>query len=676
MAASSAGSRCRSTAASPGIPLPAAPPGRTAGRQAWPARPTIRSRAVDDSGNLGSPSAPVSGTIEPHSCPGCLPLGEGPGGPILVIASPANPVGRYYAEILLTEGLNAFDVVDIGDLTQAELDAHEVAILTEIPLSAGGEGGGSNLVAMLSDWVTAGGKLIAMRPDAQLAPLLGLTPLGTTLSNTYLLIQTGSPPGAGLVNQTIQFHGTADRYMLNGATAIATLYSSPTSATANPAASIRHVGASGGIAAAFTYDLARSVVYTRQGNPDWAGQERDGITPIRSDDLFYGAADGDPQPDWVDLGKVAIPQADEQQRLLANLILGSSDIPLPRFWYFPHDKRAVVIQTGDEHGCCDPTRERFSIDLDNSPPGCSLADWECVRTTSYIYAGGDMDDAEAASWDAQGFEIAAHILTDCEDWTPASLADTIDMQLGEFDALYPSIPPPETNRTHCVVWSDWASQPKIESERGVRLDTNYYYTPASWVQDRPGFFTGSGMIMRFADLDGTLIDAYQATTQMTDESGQTYPDTVTTLLDRATGSLGYYGAFTSNQHTDIGDHPNASAIVEAAQERGVPLITARQMLRWLDGRNSSAFNAITWNGYQLSFSIAPGANTAGLRAMLPPALGTFPLASLTRNASAWPHSGQTIKGINYRGLRRDCRLVPGHLHRRRRRRRLDVARRL
>ncbi len=52
---------------------------------------------------------------------------------------------------------------------------------------------------------------------------------------------------------------------------------------------LRSVGTSGGQAAAFTYDLARSVVYTRQGNPAWAAQERDGFAPIRSDDLFYGA---------------------------------------------------------------------------------------------------------------------------------------------------------------------------------------------------------------------------------------------------------------------------------------------------------------------------------------------------------------------------------------------------
>ena len=120
----------------------------------------------------------------------------------------------------------------------------------------------------------------------------------------------------------------------------------------NPAVTIKNVGANGGQAAAFTYDLAKSIVYTRQGNPAWATQERDGYAPIRSDDKFYGNANSDPQPDWVDLTKVAIPQADEQQRLLANLIIemNRDKKPLPRFWYFPNGKKAVVIMTGDDHG--------------------------------------------------------------------------------------------------------------------------------------------------------------------------------------------------------------------------------------------------------------------------------------------------------------------------------------
>ena len=48
-------------------------------------------------------------------------------------------------------------------------------------------------------------------------------------------------------------------------------------------------------------------------------------------------------------------------------------------------------------------------------------------------------------------------------------------------------------------------------------------------------FTGSGIPMRFADLDGSLIDVYQATTQMTDESGIDYPAHIDALLDKALG---------------------------------------------------------------------------------------------------------------------------------------------
>jgi len=87
---------------------------------------------------------------------------------------------------------------------------------------------------------------------------------------------------------------TVYAYTLSGASKIATLFTNPTTATPNPAVTLRAVGTSGGHAAAFSYDLATSIVYTRQGNPAWAAQERDGVTPIRSDDKFYGAATGDP----------------------------------------------------------------------------------------------------------------------------------------------------------------------------------------------------------------------------------------------------------------------------------------------------------------------------------------------------------------------------------------------
>ena len=488
------------------------------------------------------------------SAPPPPPPTEGPGGPILVVGSTANPFSRYYAEILKAEGLNAFAATDVSTVTASVLNAYDVVILGEMTLSTA-------QVTMFTNWVTAGGNLIAMRPDKKLAGLLGLTDAAATLTEGYLLVNTTAAPGTGIVSQTMQYHGTADLYTLNGATSVATLYSNATTASANPAVTLRSVGSIGGQAAAFTYDLAKSIVFTRQGNPAWSGQERDGMAPIRSDDLFFGGA----QPDWVDLNKVAIPQADEQQRLLANLIahVNIDRRLLPRFWYFPRGEKAVVVMTGDDHAN-NGTAGRFDVYNTNSTANCSVADWGCIRATSYIYPSTPITNAQASAYVAQGFEIAAHISTNCTDYNPASLQSSYADDLVAFGNLFPSVPAPVTNRTHCVPWSDYDTQPQVALANGIRLDTNYYYYPGPWVQNRPGFMTGSGMPMRFTKADGSLIDVYQAATQMNDEADQTYPFTVDTLLDRALGSEGYYGFFTANMHHDLVASAGSDAIISSA----------------------------------------------------------------------------------------------------------------
>lgn len=572
-------------------------------------------------------------------------LDQGTGGPILVVKANGLSLGGYYAEILRAEGLNAFTVRDLGEVDAGVLAGYDLVILAETVLSAAD-------VTMFSDWVAAGGKLIALRPDPQLAGLLGLTAEGATLTDAYLMIDTSAgSPGEGLVGQTIQYHGTADLYSLDGAAALATLYSDASTATAYPAVTLTSVGANGGQAAAFAYDLARSVVYTRQGNPAWNGLERDGVLPIRPFDLFYGNAAQDPQPDWVDFTRIAIPQADEQQRLLANLILEMTwdRTPLPRFWYFPRGERAVVILTGDDHGN-GGTAGRFNLELNNaSPPGCSVEDWECVRSTSYIYESTPITDAEIAAYQADGFEIALHVDTGCLDWTPASLDNNYFVQLSGLQTAFPSIAPPATNRTHCIVWSDWATQPQIQLDYGIRLDTSYYYwlpaPPA--INDYPGLFTGSGMPMRFADLDGQMIDVYQATTQMHDEGQQSYPQTIDTLLDRALGVEGYYGAFTVNMHTDWAYQAGWEAIVLSAQARGVPLVSSRQMLDWLDGRNEATFGGLTWDGFTLGFTVTSGPGANGLQALLPTTTAFGSLGAINRDGNAVAYSVETIKGIEY-----------------------------
>ena len=43
-----------------------------------------------------------------------------------------------------------------------------------------------------------------------------------------------------------------------------------------------------------------------------------------------------------------------------------------------------------------------------SPPGCVVANWECVRSTSYIYPDSTSRNAEAAAYVAEGFEVGLH----------------------------------------------------------------------------------------------------------------------------------------------------------------------------------------------------------------------------------------------------------------------------
>jgi hypothetical protein len=554
---------------------------------------------------------------------------EGAGGPILVIASSAYPFSRYYAEILRNEGLNAFVVKDLALITSETLAGYDVIVLGEIPLTSG-------QVTMLTNWVNAGGNLISMRPDKKLASLLGLTYNSSMLSDSYLLINTSSGPGQGLVSETIQFHGNADLYSVTDASIVASLYSTSTLPTQNPAVTVRTAGS--GRAAAFTYDLAKSVVYTRQGNPAWAGQERDGYQPIRSNDLFF--------PDWVDLTKVAIPQADEQQRLLANLIIQMNleKKPLPRFWYFPRSLEAVVIMTGDDHGG-GGTAARFNNFITQSPSNCVVENWECIRGTSYV-EGGILFDSQALTYNNAGFEIGLHVNTECIDWVPSQLETFYSDQLNLFSSSYPSLPSPVTERTHCIVWSDYTTQPQVELNHGIRLDTNYYYWPESWINNRPGFFTGSGMPMRFAKSDGTPIDVFQAATQMTDESGQAYPFTINALLDKAIGPEGYYGAFVANMHNDTSSSSGADAIIASAQARQIPIISARQMLTWLDGRNNSTFSTMTWNGSTLNFTVSVGQNANGLMVMVPIGGGSS-LSSIAYNGVPTLYSVGVVKGVQY-----------------------------
>jgi hypothetical protein len=332
--------------------------------------------------------------------------------------------------------------------------------------------------------------------------------------------------------------------------------------------------------------------------------------------------------------------------------MAQSRKPLPRLWYLPHGYKAAVVMTGDDHAE-GGTAGRFDNYIAASPAGCSVADWECVRSTSYIYPATPLTDAQAKDYQSKGFEIALHVSPiginqlGCANWTPAGLDGIFDTQLAAFRLKYQSVAAPATHRMHCVAWNDWVTQPKVELAEGIRLDTNYYYYPGSWMASKPGFMTGSGEVMRFADTSGSTIDVYQANTEVTDESGQSEPSTINALLDNAVGSNGYYGAFVMNIHTDDAASADSNAIVASAQARGVPIISAKQLLDWVDGRGRSSLSAFTWTGGTLGFKVDVDTGANGLQGMVPIQSSAGTLQTLQRNGNGVSFTTRTVKGVSY-----------------------------
>ena len=326
--------------------------------------------------------------------------------------------------------------------------------------------------------------------------------------------------------------------------------------------------------------------------------------------------------------------------------MSSDRVPIPRLWYFPRGERAVVVMTGDDH-TASGTVAHFDRFRALSPPGCSVADWDCVRSTSYVYAINDMTPEQVAAYQAQGFEIALHLNTGCSDFTEASLRANWAGQLPEFLATWPGVvEAPRTNRTHCIAWSDWASEPKVGREFGIRLDTNYYYWPGSWVQDRPGMFTGSGLPMRFADLDGSLIDVYQATTQIPDESEMNIPEHIAALLDKALGAAGLLRRL-------HGEHAQRPGPLRRQRDRRrrAGARRARDLRRAaarLDrGSQQHVVRRPQFDGSRLRFSLSPAAGARGLEAMVPAAWAAGRLSGLTRNGVPVATSSRMVKGIEY-----------------------------
>ena len=571
-----------------------------------------------------------------------------PNDPILVLASDGN-FGFFTGEILKTEGFNEFQMDSISDpkVSLSYLKKFDIVILTENPVTAKQQ-------EMISRYVKGGGCLIAFRPDKKLSEVFGISYAGGTLENGYISIDSSTEIGKGLVTETLQFHGTADKYVLKKSRKIVSLYEDAGRSTVYPAVVVNEYGK--GHAMAFSYNLNQSIVCTRQGNYRLAGWEMDGITGIRAIDMF---ANG-----WVDGSKNILNQADEQMRLLAHAIekMSGYSKPLPRFWYFPDTLKCIVALTNDGE---DSKEKEFESQFE-------AVDAKGAKMTLYVKEVDLISNTWINRWIYRGFEISVHPDDTKQatnpDWrTMDSVYKTL---INKLKSKY-GIAAVHTVTNHWFVWCgknangtrDFTAQARIEEKNGIELDCNYAHSDNHSNQGHflgpqgtnQGNYTGSGLIMKFTGMHGKPVNVYQQLNNVYDQQYMEQKDPegfyncFKGLMDRSLNNEVY--SFISikahNNEYSFSKIP-LMKMLDYSNRKGVPVWTEMELLEFLKTRDEASFTNISWSGTQLSFIIKSSLNHGkALTCLIPYGFQGKRIVTVMNNGVIQSYQVKLIKGYEY-----------------------------
>jgi hypothetical protein len=593
--------------------------------------------------------------------------------PILVLLNERgdNPFGAYLGEILRAEGLNCFQMVELSMIDSATLAQVPLSILAEGPLH-------SAQAEMLQEYVYRGGRLIAMRPDVRLVELLGLEALPGNDDGGYVSIETEHRFGQGMTTEALQFYGAADRYRLAGAQAVAWVNAGAEGSRGFPAATYYRYG--DGQAALWAYDLAKSVIHARQGNPAWVGQERDGRDGIRAHDAFV---------DWVDLDRIGTPQADEQMRFFSRAIqeMLADTLPLPRLWYFPGQADAMLVATGDSHQNPASAIEEVLSRVERYSGHMSIyyapelsSNWRrAARKTKRWVEGlpplqSALDSSAAppapqqvADWRSRGHEFALH------PYVEEGLEAGWNRYWQEFTGMgYGPVPP--TVRTHRVLWTGWTETARVQAGYGMGLNLDYYHIGPAFRKENGewayGYYTGSGLPMRFIDEQGRVLNIYQQLTQLADEHLLEVPwgghaklepedaiEVSKMLLRRSVQR--FPSAIVAQFHVDpyaVGGRYADQAgrwlggTLGDAVELGVPVWSAEQWLAFTKAREGAVLRDVTWQaaGQRLSFQLAaPADSGAQLTVMVPLRHAGAALVEAKVDGQGVAYGQRTMGGADY-----------------------------
>lgn len=565
----------------------------------------------------------------------------------IVLLASQEHFGLFTGEILRTEGFNHFVLDSVSGNTSLEyLSGFDVVILAQSEVNG-------RLASALTEYVHNGGNLIAFRPAKNISELFGVKRIEGTVQSGYIAISGENDLGKGLITKRLQFHGEGDRYMLDSGKEIARLFGNGETVESSTAVVLNSYGQ--GTALAFAYNLPESIVYTRQGNPESAGLEKDGILGIRAMDLFTHG--------FVDTTNNTINQADEQMRLLTHAIeyMSQHSKPFPRLWYFPDSLKCVVTLNNDGE---DSKEAEFLKQFDD-------VERKGAMMTLYVKEPQFISKDRVDSWIKRGFEISGHP----DDTKQAANPDwkTMDSVYTDLQQRLNTIfgtSKMETITNHWFVWvganvdgcKNFAAQAALEEKHGIGLDCNYAHYDNGSDQGHflgamglmQGNYTGTGLTMKFTNHDGRILNVYQQLNSVYDQQYMEHKD-----------QEGYFNAFKGIMDRSLHNEVYSSISVRAhnneyffseiplmkmldyAKSNNVPVWTELSWLKFLHSKDEATFDNIEFRNNVLTFDVHSSISFGhDLAVIIPYRFDNKTVSSVERGEKA-AFDVVTIKGTAY-----------------------------
>lgn len=567
--------------------------------------------------------------------------------PILLLSEQAD-FGNYTGEILKAEGFNEFMIDSLSgrNISASFIRKFDLVILSE-PVTD------TLKWKLFREYVRDGGNLIAIDPARPPADLFGIMHSAGGQPGDCLETDTSFTGEKFLAGNRFHIHTAGQSCILKGATAVAWFCTESGAGKRSPAVVMNRFGK--GNAAAFLYNLPASVVYTRQGNPELAGVEKDGIPGLRAMDMF---TDG-----WVDATENIINQADRQMTLLSHCIesMNLDRKPLPRLWYFPDTLKCLVTLTNDGEFRGEKDFEPQLKDVDSMGAKMSL----------YILQTDKVSRPWTGRWIERGFEISGHPDDTREAlqprWADMELALTGKMK--EMSDLFGIRMTTVVN--HWFVWCgndslgrpEFAAQAEIEAGRGLSLDVNYAHYDNNSSQGHflgktgpdQGNFTGSGLPMRFTADNGRILDIFQHLNNVYDQQYNENHDPegffgcFRGLMDRSLSDE-VYTFISIKSHNDEYYFSKAPLLkmLGYAGSRKIPVWTAAHLLEFIRTRDEARFSNVSWADNRLSFTLNSSLRGKdGLTLMVPHRYGNMFVDQITVDGKPVPFFTIPVKGARY-----------------------------